>query len=176
MKISESIELTPFRPEDKVNLLRYLNNDPAISANTLLIPDPYTEGDADDWLQHVRLRRETLGIDTEWAIRHREAGLIGAIGVFAREGLDSHIDEIGYWLAAPFRGQGIMTEVVRRFTDALFAQRPNLVRIQAFVFTQNPASLRVLEKAGFEPEGIIRKLYKKNGVLLDAVVLARLRH
>jgi ribosomal-protein-alanine N-acetyltransferase len=175
LRVTANVELTAFRPEDKPNLLLYLN-DRDVAANTLVVPSPYTERDADDWFIHTRARREQLGAETAWAIRHATAGCIGGIGVFAREGLDAHIDELGYWLAAPFRGQGLMTEVVRRLSDHLFDSRPNLHRLQAFVFSTNPASVRVLEKAGFEREGYIRKLYKKDGSLIDAIVLAKIRN
>ncbi len=102
-------------------------------------------------------------------------GLIGGIGAFMKTGLDGHLDEIGYWLAEPFRGQGIMTEVVRRYTQWLFDSRPALVRIEAGVFAHNPASAKVLEKAGFAREGYARQLHVKNGVYIDAVLMAKFR-
>lgn len=171
--ITAEVTLTPFRPEDRVNLLLYLN-DPELARHTSRVPHPYTEKDADDWFKHLRNRMETNGRTTDWAIRHRDHGLIGGIGSFIISGLDGHYDEIGYWLAAPFRGQGLMTEVVRRFSDYLFEHRP-LIRLQAFVFSFNAASARVLEKAGYQREGYIRKLYSKNGQLIDAILLARIK-
>jgi RimJ/RimL family protein N-acetyltransferase len=68
-----------------------------------------------------------------------------------------------------------MTDVVKAFTAEMFATRPALVRIEAKVFTYNPASARVCEKAGFLCEGIARKLHYKNGVYIDAFMLALLR-
>ncbi len=174
IQINAYIALTPFEPTDKENMIRYLN-DEAIGRNTLRVPQPYTEADAEERLQKRAQERAANGIPSEWAIRHDEAGLIGGIGAFLKTGVDGHADEIGYWLAAPFRGQGIMTEVVRILTDRMFEQRPALVRIEAQVFAHNPASVRLLEKAGFEQEGLLRKLHLKNGVHLDAVVMARVR-
>ncbi len=174
MVVNEHIILEPFRSADKAVLIRYLN-DAELYANTLKVPSPYTESDADDWLKRVKAQEEAPGGVSDWSIRHREHGLIGGIGAFIKTGIDGHLDEIGYWLAAPFRGQGIMTEVVERFTQWLFETRPALVRIEAGVFTYNPASARVLEKAGFIREGVAKKLHYKNGVYIDAIQMALIR-
>ncbi|MFN0213702.1 MAG: GNAT family N-acetyltransferase, partial [Saprospiraceae bacterium] len=106
--VQEHIQLTAFQQSDKANLLRHLN-DLSIYQNTLTIPFPYEEGDADWWLGHVQEVREKNGTICNWAIRHAEHGLIGSIGFFLKSGVEGHFDEIGYWLAEPFRGQGIMT-------------------------------------------------------------------
>lgn len=172
--VNSHITLTPILPTDKENMILYLN-DEAIGLNTLRVPQPYTASDADDRLAKLAQQRTETGVASDWGIRHSEAGLIGGIGFFLKNGWEGHSDEIGYWLAAPFRGQGIMTEVVQRFTDSMFEHRSRLVRIEAHVFPHNPSSVRLLEKVGFEREGLLRKFYMKNGAYLDAVVLARLR-
>jgi RimJ/RimL family protein N-acetyltransferase len=171
--INDLIALTEFRPEDKSNLVRYLN-DPVIYRNTLTIPSPYAETDADTWFSKVAGNKEKFGRQTNWAIRHKEAGLIGGIGCMVKTGLGGHRDEIGYWLAEPFRGQGIMTEVVRQLTEHLFATRP-LVRIEAHVYDYNPASARLLGKAGFQQEGFRRKFAMKDGQYIDAILLAKIK-
>ncbi|MFN0034170.1 MAG: GNAT family N-acetyltransferase [Saprospiraceae bacterium] len=172
--IREHIALTVLEPGDKPNLVRYLN-DPVIYRNTLRIPFPYTEADAEQWVNNMREAREKQGFVSNWAIRHAEHGVIGGIGAFLRTGVEGHLDEIGYWLAEPFRGQGIMTDVVRALCDGLFESRPALVRIEAKVHSYNPASARVLEKAGFEREGFARKHTIKNGELIDVILMARVR-
>lgn len=169
ISISPDVELTGFMHHDRANLIRFLN-DESVAQNTLTIPAPYTEKDAAEWFKFVADVDHTLGWQTNWAIRHRTEGCIGGIGVFAKNGKEGHLDEIGYWLAQPFRGMGLMTETVRQFTEFQFFTRPALVRLQAFVFSHNPASMRVLEKAGYQYEGLVRKLYKKNGQLIDGVL------
>lgn len=173
--VNEQIVLAPFQPEDKAALIRYLN-DPVLYANTLKVPNPYTALHAEEWLLRVESEKEAPGGIANWSIRDAEAGLIGGIGAFLKNGLDGHLDEIGYWLAEPFRGRGIMTEVVQRYTQWLFDTRPALVRIEAGVFAHNPGSARVLEKAGFVQEGFARKMHQKNGVFIDAVLMAKLRY
>lgn len=172
--VNEILSLTSFRPEDKAGLQRYLD-DPEVFRNTLTIPSPYTEEEANKWLTHTAEQRALLGHEGNWAIRHRDVGYIGGIGIFFRTGWEGHLDEIGYALGAPFRGQGWMTEVVRTFVDWQLAQRPRLARIEAYTFPPNIASGRVLEKAGFVREGYLRKRHLKNGRLEDAVLWARIR-
>ena len=172
--INDLLLLSPLLESDKPNLLLYMN-DPVLFANTLRVPSPYTQQDADDWVRKATEKNAAFGIDLELAIRHRDAGVIGSIGCFVKDGLQGHLDEIGYWLAAPYRGQGIMTAVVRRYTDYLFEKRPPLVRIEAKTLPTNPASGRVLEKAGFEREGYLRKISVKNGQYLDSVLFALIR-
>lgn len=171
--INDLIELAEFRPGDKSNLVLYLN-DPVIYRNTLTIPSPYTEADADKWLEMTRANLEKHGRLTNWAIRHRDAGLIGGIGRMVLTGIEGHRDEIGYWLAAPFRGKGIMTEVVGKLSAYLFSSSP-LVRIEAHVYEYNPASARLLENAGFQREGVCRKFALKGGQYIDAILLAKIK-
>ncbi|MCB0532338.1 MAG: GNAT family N-acetyltransferase [Lewinellaceae bacterium] len=172
--INHTINLTPFSPEDKQYLVQYLN-DPIVYRNTLQIPSPYTDEEAETWLKIVAQNREKLGTEANWVIRHQKDGLLGSIGRAMKNHGKGHLEEIGYWLAAPFRSQGIMTQVVQIYSDWLFANHPDLVRIEANVFPHNAASMRVLEKAGFEREGYARKLHVKNGVYLDSIRMAKIR-
>jgi len=82
-----------------------------------------------------------------------------------------HRAEIGYWLAKPFWGQGIMSAVVGAICDFAFGDW-KLVRITAHVFTSNEASSRVLEKNGFEYEGLLRKHHQKDGKFIDSKLYA----
>ncbi|HAD12209.1 MAG TPA: hypothetical protein DCF33_07195 [Saprospirales bacterium] len=172
--IRSGITLTPFSSGDQNNLIQYLN-DPSIQANTANIPVPYTRKDADEWLQHTADLFHQHGAHYNLAIRHEQYGVIGGIGAFLRTGLQGHSDEIGYWLAAPFRGQGIMPEAVRAFCQWLFEVRPALVRIEARVYTFNDPSSRVLEKVGFHKEGLLRKATKKQEKLIDTYLWSLLR-
>lgn len=174
ISINPQVSLTAFLPGDQPNLIRFLN-DPVIYRNTLMIPSPYTDVDAENWLHLVKKNLEENGVLCNWAIRHHETGVIGGIGAFLRSGLKGHRDEIGYWLAEPFRGKGLMTEVVTRFCEFLFETRPELLRLEAKVHHYNPASARVLEKAGFEREGYARKYAFKDGEAIDTILLSRIR-
>ena len=80
--------------------------------------------------------------------------------------------EIGYWLAEPWRGRGIATDAVRALVPVAF-RRFDIVRLQAGVFSNNPASMRVLEQCGFSREAVRERAIWKNGLLLDEVVYVR---
>ena len=71
-------------------------------------------------------------------------------------------------------GRGIATEAVRAFVAYGFETLP-LDRIYASAYANNPASVRVLEKAGFQFEGRMRKNVIKDGVVLDSLLYARVR-
>lgn len=81
---------------------------------------------------------------------------------------------MGYWLGEQFWGRGIMTEAVAAVTDFCFENFP-LRRISAEVFANNPASARVLEKAGFTFEGRLKNHVLKEGKLLDTLLYARIK-
>ena len=130
-------------------------------------PHPYTASDADTWLSNL----ENLVVPTHWAVEV-DGHAVGGVGVdlgkleFIKSG------RFGYWLGESYWGRGIMTEVVRATSDYVM-RKYALVRLEAPVFEWNPASMRVLEKCGFEREGVLRRSVFKDGEIIDAVMYAR---
>ena len=171
--INQQIKLSPITFDDKVDLINAIN-EKGIYDNTLLIPFPYTLSDADDWLKSLTEFEKENDLQVNWAIRNEMGKLIGGIGLHYRNGKDAHRDEIGYWLAKPYWGKGIMTDVVKGFCDFCFQQR-NYIRLEAPIFAFNKASARVLEKAGFEKEAYMRNYYLKDGQLIDAIMFVKIR-
>jgi len=169
--VNENITLVPIDHSHKEALANYLN-DINIYNNTLKIPYPYTLQNAEDWINTVVELEEIQGLTTNWAIYKNNNGLIGGLGLHQQHGAESHKDEIGYWLAKPYWNQGIMTEVLKFFCNYCFDQR-ELSRIEAGVFSHNEASMRVLEKAGFEREGYLKKCFIKNSRYIDSVLYAK---
>ncbi|MDD5543031.1 MAG: GNAT family N-acetyltransferase [Acidobacteriia bacterium] len=132
-------------------------------------PFPYTIGNAKEW---IRIARADVP-ETHFAIEvHREA--VGGIGVRLKEDVYRCTAEIGYWLGESYWGQGIVTEAVRALTDFAFANL-GVWRVYADVFEWNPASMRVLEKAGYICEGRLRKNVIKDGQVIDALLYAKVR-
>ncbi len=164
------LRITPFRQGDQANLIKFLGNE-LYSRNTLTMPYPYTQEEADNWLAFIEENQEKHDAYIQWAIRHEDEGVIGAIGNMFKNGKDNHVDEIGYWMAVPFQGRGWMTAAVKRYCRHLY-QTHGIIRVEANVFSYNPASGRVLEKAGFEAEGLRRKAYRKGDQLIDATMYA----
>jgi RimJ/RimL family protein N-acetyltransferase len=156
-------------PSDATALQRYANNRNIWANLRDVFPHPYTLENATAFLACVAHENpeSTLAIATS-----TEA--IGCIGL--RRGSDIHhlSAELGYWLAEPFWGRGIMSEAVTEFTRHAFANS-DLERIYAEPFATNLASACVLEKAGFICEGRMNSSICKDGKVLDSFLYARTR-
>ena len=169
--VNDRIHLSEIQATDKTAFIEHLN-DKELCERMLTIPFPYTEDDADKFLGKVNDTTAKYGHPVHFAIRDHREQLIGVIGF---HDLDcGHIAEFGFWLAKPLWGQGITTSVVRSACDFAFKEW-KLARIVAYVFESNKASARVLEKCGFECEGLLRKHYKKDGRFIDAKLYALTR-
>ena len=171
--VNDQVHLSEFRSSDKDALIEHLN-DRDIYDRTLRIPCPYTEADADEWLALVVKITKQQGQPVHWAIRSPDDALIGGCGFDGFQIGKSHRGEVGYWLAKPVWGRGIMTAVVQRVCHHAFEEF-GLVKITAHVFSHNPASARVLEKCGYQEEGFLRKHFLKDGKFIDARLFALLK-
>ena len=156
-------------PEDETSLVKYANNR-NISINLRdAFPFPYTVQHARDWIALASVQAP----ETNFAI----AGMgeaIGGIGLRLGEDVSRRTAEIGYWLGEPFWGKGIATLAVAAVTEFAFAEY-DLDRICAHVFEWNPASARVLGKAGYCLEGRLRKSITKEGRSIDHFLYAKIR-
>lgn len=164
--VRSSLYLSSIREADKPALLEHLN-DKDIYNTTLNIPYPYSEADADSWIQRRVSHTTRVGKQVSFAIRDSQDKLIGGVGADSLEPGTTHRAELGYWLARPYWGQGIMTDCVRVYVGYAFAEL-GLLRVVAHVLEHNIASARVLEKNGFQLEGRLRKHFMKDGELHDA--------
>jgi RimJ/RimL family protein N-acetyltransferase len=174
IEINEDICLTAVRNSDTHFLVQYMN-DQEIFNNTLNIPNPYFESDAEWFISTSRESDQTNQFRTNWIIRDRHTGaLMGGIGRLVKYGNNSHKDEIGYWLARPYWNKGIMTEVVRIFCTYLQNEH-HLIRIEAYIYWFNTGSQRVLEKSGFLQEGVLRKFTLKGQEYRDCILFAMVK-
>jgi RimJ/RimL family protein N-acetyltransferase len=96
---------------------------------------------------------------------------VGGIGIVLQPDVFRRSAEIGYWLGEQYWGRGIVTEALRALTEYAFANF-DLCRIYAGVFESNPASMRVLEKAGYAFEGRMKKAVTKDGKTMDDFIYA----
>jgi ribosomal-protein-alanine N-acetyltransferase len=133
-------------------------------------PHPYTRADADGWIAHCAAES---GQPTQFAI-DLEGLAIGGIGVEMKSDVHRLTAEIGYWVGEPYWGEGIASAAVVEMTRYAFAEFP-LERLEAMVFEWNPASRRVLEKAGYVLEGRLARCIVKDGRIGDGFLYARLR-
>jgi RimJ/RimL family protein N-acetyltransferase len=167
MKLATAIEgcvLRPWAAADKPSLVANANNRNVWRNLADIFPHPYTEEDADRWLRSA----ESLGGGIKLAIE-LDGIAIGGIGARAGEGIFARTAHFGYWLGEAYWGRGIATAAGRALLDYLRADE-RFVRLEAPVFEWNPASMRVLEKLGFEREALMRKSVIKDGQLIDSVL------
>lgn len=106
-------------------------------------------------------------------IRKADQQLIGTCGYHKWEKRYCRA-EIGYDLAPAAWGQGYMTEALRIVIQHGFA-RMGLNRIEALVYVANERSLRLLQRLGFKPEGILRDYFCLDGKFYDHTLLALLQ-
>ena len=85
-----------------------------------------------------------------------------------------HKGELGYGILPEFRGKGLATAAVKIITDYGF-KKLKLRRIEGYCRTFNKASAKVLEKAGYKLEGVLRKNKCKDGKYLDDMVWAKVK-
>jgi RimJ/RimL family protein N-acetyltransferase len=113
----------------------------------------YNPLDAQESKTDIEKRYEKLGSEKVWfLILKKDGSRIGYLGM----GLVGPYWEIGYVLISSERGKGYCTEAVQLAVDYLFMSK-DIVRIQATTHIENVASQKVLENAGFQREGNIRK-------------------
>lgn len=154
---------------DEVSLQKHADN-PNVSACLMdRFPSPYTMEDAAKWVS-LLIEQDPL---VNFAITINDL-VIGGIGLEPRQDVYRKTSLLGYWLSEELWRQGIMPEAVKLVTHYAFTQL-GFMRIQASVYSKNPASMRVLEKAGYIKEGILRNAVIKNNVVMDEHIYAILK-
>lgn len=107
-----------------------------------------------------------------WGIQLKQGPLVGTISIHSiHEGFER--GEIGYALARPYWGKGIVPEALQLVTDFAFGV-VGFNRLEAHHALGNPASGVVLEKVGFQYEGILRQYYRSNEGFQDAKIYGKL--
>ena len=145
---TERLLLRPPTLADAVYIAE-LANDADVARMTVSIPHPYRLADAQAFLSAVAARppRDTR----PFLIEHPDFGPIGMTGYQRHPA--SGLMEVGYWLGRTFRGAGFATEALRgalRWAQLDWGRRA----IVSNHFEDNPASARVLVKAGFLYTGV----------------------
>jgi RimJ/RimL family protein N-acetyltransferase len=162
----ERCVLRPWAAGDEPSLVRHANNYKIWRNLRDSFPHPYTLADAKEWIAFIQ-RQDP---QTFFAIEvHNEA--VGGIGLERKSDIERCSAEIGYWLGEDVWGKGIATAAVRALSN-YGIEVLGLSRIFAVPFAHNLASIRVLEKAGYVREGVMRRSAIKKGVILDLVLYA----
>lgn len=161
--------IRPWRRGDEGSLAYHANNYQIWLNVRDRFPHPYTLNDAREWIQHATSESPK----TSFAIVVGDDA-IGGIGLILGFDIYRRSAEIGYWLGEDFWGRGIVTEAVRAVTEWGFVNY-DLTRIYAGVLEWNPASMRVLEKAGYQFEARLRRAVTKEGRTMDDFIYAVVR-
>lgn len=165
----KSCTIRPWRLDDAVSLAKHANNRKVWLALRDIFPHPYTIQNAHEFLQRA-VNEQPI---TKFCIEV-EGAAVGGIGIDSGQDVHRQTAGLGYWLGEKFWGRGIMSEAVTAFTGFCFDTFP-LCRMYAEAYANNPASVRVLEKAGFVFEGRLKNNVIKDGKVLDSLLYAKTR-
>jgi RimJ/RimL family protein N-acetyltransferase len=113
----------------------------------------------------------TSGTDKVYRAIELDGEVVGGIGISVQPDMYRKNAELGYWLAEPFWGKGIISRAIPMIVAEAFGLL-DINRIYAKPFRNNPASHRVLEKAGFKLEAVLEKTVFKSGEYLDEYIFA----
>ena len=155
--------IRPWKIEDAGSLSQMLNNRNILNNLRDGLPYPYTEKDAEDYITSTLSADKTKTF--AFAITADDK-VIGSIGIFRCDNIHFRTAEMGYYIGEPYWGKGMGTSAVKLICEYVF-EHTDIIRIFAEPFAYNTASCRVLEKAGFHFEGLLRKNAVKNGKVLD---------
>ncbi len=161
-----SFTLRPFKTNDIESLMDYANNYKIAANLSDQFPHPYTRESGENFIKKaVKHSPPTIfAIDIDGKAS-------GGIGLHAQTDIHIKNAELGYWLAEPFWGLGIMTKAVQHIVDYGF-KNLDIKRIFARPFGTNIASQKVLKNAGFILEGQFNGTIFKNGKYLDELIYA----
>lgn len=168
---TERLILRPWRRGDEAALVCEANDMEVWRTVRDRFPHPYTTADAERWIDFTLAQPEP---PRDFAIVY-DGAPIGGVGFQLKEDVHRCTSEIGYWLGRAWWGRGFATEAVRRIVPYAFESYTCLTRLEAHAFASNPASARVLEKAGFAQEARLHRAVIKQGMVQDELVYALLR-
>jgi ribosomal-protein-alanine N-acetyltransferase len=154
--------------QDAPSIAKYANNRKIWLNLRDAFPYPYCLRDAEVFVSHV-IEADPVTI---FAIADKSEA-IGSIGLMLGKDVHRFTAEMGYWLAEPYWGKGIMTDAVQFLTTWAFREL-KLHRLSAEPYATNTASHRVLEKAGFIREGVLRSSVFKDGKILDQFIYSQI--
>jgi [ribosomal protein S5]-alanine N-acetyltransferase len=151
---------------DLDSLVKYANNWKIAKNLTDKFPFPYTERNGREFIEFAT-KDDPIHI---FAI-DIEGQAVGGIGIHPQDDIHRKNAELGYWLAEPFWGQGIISDAIKQAINFAF-NTYNIDRVFARPFGTNIASQKVLEKNKFVLEGKFEKVLIKDGILLDELIYA----
>ncbi len=169
LDLETTCSVRSFRDSDAGDLALHANNRKVWLQLRDRFPHPYTLDDARAFIAFARNGTP----ETAFAITVGDQA-VGSIGAILRDDVERCSAEVGYWIGEPYWGRGIATRVLAAFTRFAFTAW-ELERLYAIPLASNAASCRVLDKAGYELEGRMRRSAVKDGTVQDQLLYAVLR-
>ncbi|MDR2546183.1 MAG: GNAT family N-acetyltransferase [Lachnospiraceae bacterium] len=165
------ISIRTWEIEDVPDFITAINNEKVLDNLRDGIPYPCTEKEATAFIEATM----NLDDDTRYLFAITcDNKAIGSMGVFRKDNVHRLTAEMGYYLAESYWGKGITTTAIKLTCTYIF-ENTDIIRIFAQPYTNNKASCRVLEKAGFKNEGTMRQNAIKNGQLMDMEMYALIK-
>lgn len=161
--------LRPLTKADAPSIAQNADNPKIAGMLQDAFPHPYSVEDAEQFINYLTATDEqkVFGIDVDGHI-------VGAIGLKLQPDVYSCSAEMGYWLGETYWRRGIMSKAIAAVADHAF-QLMDLIKVFARVYEHNPGSMRSLEKAGFQKEGVAKSAVIKNGEVLDIHLFGKVR-
>lgn len=160
------LELRPWRLSDMEDLAFFANNANIANNMTNKFPHPYLLEHAEAFIQFTQVSDPVCIFAISCDGRS-----IGGMGVHLQEDIFAKNAELGYWLAEPYWGKGIVSKLLPELIDFAF-KTFDIHRVFARPFSTNKASQRVLEKNNFVLEATLPKTIFKKGIYLDELIYA----
>lgn len=157
--------------EDAPELAEMLNNKKILNNLRDGLSYPYTKNDAEEYITSMLEADKTKIFAFAITVDDK---VVGSIGVFQCENIHFRTAEMGYYIGEPYWGNGLGTSAVKQACNYIF-ENTDIIRIFAEPFAYNIASCRVLAKAGFQFEGLLRNNAIKNGKVLDMRMYALIK-
>lgn len=167
------VALRPWEPAD-IPAIAEACGEAEIARWLDLIPQPYTQDDARWYVEHCQQGwRE--GTNSNFAIVEVPSGrVVGSMGARHLEP-EQGVTEVGYWVRTEARGRGYAARALRLLSDWLLEDL-GMARVQLRADSENLASRRVAERAGYVEEGTLRsaRFNARLGGRRDFVIYSRL--
>ncbi|MEM9325216.1 MAG: GNAT family protein [Bacteroidota bacterium] len=156
-----TVTLRPLHQQDIEPLARLANSKKIWDNVRDYFPHPYSQRDAKTFINNKGDEDPTQTFAIEY-----QGEFAGVMGLERQHDVYRYSGEVGYWLGEPYWGKGIASQALKDLTDIGFTQFP-LERLYAGVFSHNQASIRVLQKVGYQLEVISPMGAFKNGQFVD---------
>lgn len=164
--------ITLIRPTAKdAKAISTLGNHYEIADTMISMPSPFLETDAMRWIKNSAESKR----DDAFLIKNSETGeLMGAANLRDIDTIHK-LAEVSFWLSPPFWGGGHASASLNRLLEVGFVNH-GLNRLYGYHMVTNPASGRVMQKAGFRKEGTLRQRVFKGGKFEDVQIWSILKN